>query len=489
MLQSLLKKFSFMRNNNYAQLFFTLLLLLSLLSCSNSGQNKTDDLLLIGIAEVDYTPSVGLDLAGNYRGDDYASRGIHDPLYARAIVTSDSKGEKAAILSVDIISLKKDAVDMMREYISSQIDIEPGNIMIHATHTHSGPRSDLNAPEAKDFLTKAASAVIDAYGKMKPTIISSGRTEEHNASYVRRVKFDDGTTHMTWEDPDPKRVVAELGEKDPEMITLSFMQNGKAVGGVVNFGCHATNLTGSNWLYSADFPGYIATTLKKEKGEDYVPMFLNGCCGNITQIDYNRGFISTHEECERHGTLLGKSALTAMNDESVVSTNNNVKVSKQMVPLKRMSISDEQLAWANEVMAKVEREGMPPIQQDGIPDASYAMRWIEMRNNQDVVDSLEVMVIGMGDLAFVGLPGEMFAEFGVMIKNASPFKNTIVMGLANDSRAYFPTKEAFNEGPEGFTPMIKGYEPTPGTTRYEIGAGETLSASAIEQLNNIYSNI
>ena len=40
--------------------------------------------LLLGYAEVDYTPSVGLDMEGNYRGDDYGSRGINDPLYAKA---------------------------------------------------------------------------------------------------------------------------------------------------------------------------------------------------------------------------------------------------------------------------------------------------------------------------------------------------------------------------------------------------------------------
>lgn len=479
MLHFKFKKRSFIINS------FVILLFTSLLACSQTEQKTSNDSILIGIAEVDYTPSVGLDLVGNYRGDDYASRGIHDPLYARAIVASDANGEKAAILSVDICNIGKEAVDMMREYISSEIDIDPANIIIHATHSHSGPKSNLDAPEAKDYLKKAASAVIEAYKNMKPTVISSGRTEEHEASYVRRVKFDDGTTHMTWEDPDPKRVVEQLGSKDPEMITVSFEQDGKTVGAIVNFGCHATNLTGSNWLYSADFPGYIAATLKKEKGDDFIPMFLNGCCGNITQIDYNRGFISTYEECERHGTLLGHSALTAMKDESVVSTN-NVKVSKLMVPLKRMTISDEQLGWANEVMAKVEKDGMPPIQQDGIPDATYAMRWIEMHKNQDVVDSLEVMVIGMGDLAFVALPGEMFAEFGVMVKDASPFKNTIVMGLANDACGYFPTEEAFTEGPEGFTPMITGYETTPGTTRYEIGAGEKLALSAIDQLKNIF---
>jgi len=60
------------------------------------------------------------------------------------------------------------------------------------------------------------------------------------------------------------------------------------------------------------------------------------------------------------------------------------------------------------------------------------------------------------------------------------------MGLTNDARGYFPTREAFTEGPEGFTPMITGYETTPGTSRYEIGAGEKLTASAISQLKKIY---
>ena len=109
-----------------------------------------------------------------------------------------------------------------------------------------------------------------------------------------------------------------------------------------------------------------------------------------------------------------------------------------------------------------------------------------MQKNQDVVDSLEVMVIRIGDVAFVGLPGEMFNELGVDIKTQSPCKNTIVTGLTNDSRSYFPTKVSFTQGPKGFTPMITGYETTPGSTRYEIGAGEKLAESAVNQLKRIF---
>ena len=46
-----------------------------LFSFSASNAQHIKSTLLIGIAEVNYTPEVGLDMAGNYRGNDYASRG------------------------------------------------------------------------------------------------------------------------------------------------------------------------------------------------------------------------------------------------------------------------------------------------------------------------------------------------------------------------------------------------------------------------------
>jgi hypothetical protein len=160
-----------------------------------------------------------------------------------------------------------------------------------------------------------------------------------------------------------------------------------------------------------------------------------------------------------------------------------------MVALSRINISDEQLEWAEKIMKKVEKEGMPPIQADGMPDAYYAKEWIEMRKNQDITDSVEVMVIRIGEIAFAGLPGEIFNEFGIDIKAKSPCKNTIVTSLTNDYRAYFPTLVSFTQGPEGFTPMITGYETTPGTTLYEPGSGEKMAESAISQLNRLFGVI
>lgn len=471
-------------NNNikFLRVYF-LLLCFSLPFITNAQQVKST--LLIGIAEVNYTPQVGLDMAGNYRGNDYASRGVHDSLYAKALVAANQKGEKVALLTVDICFIPKETIEMMRNYIAAHSTIKAENVMIMATHTHSGPVADINAPKVKEFLSKAASAVVEADKNLKPSVLSVGRSTEDRISHNRRLKCIDGTTHMCWERFQPGFVIGPWGPIDPEVITLSVKQDGKEKGAIVNFACHATTLTGNNWLYTADYPGYMAESIRRVKGNDFMPLFFNGTCGNVTQVDYRVGFPDTYQECQRIGYMLGVAALQAISNEKPVSSD-VLKVSKEMVPIKHLTITDEQYNWAQAIMKKVEKEGMPPAQADGIPDAQYAKDWLEMHKTQDKVDSLEVMVVRIGDAAFVGLPGEMFTEFGMDIKKQSPCSNTMVMGLTNDERGYFPTKVSFTQGPKGFTPMITGYETTPGTTKYEIGAGEKLTDSAIKQLKALF---
>lgn len=457
---------------------------LFLLNLAQSGAQVNT--LKIGYAEINYTPRVGLDMVGNYRGDDYASRGIHDSLYAKAIVAMGADGTKAAVVSVDICNIDKGAADYLREYVAAHSDIPATNVMIHATHTHSGPPSKLDAPEARMYLTKAVDAVLVANQRLKSTRLQVGRTTEDRVSHNRRLKAKDGTTHMVWETFEPGFIVESLGSIDPEMITVSLEQEGEIVGSIINFGCHPTTLTGNNWLYSADYPGYLTESVRKVKGQDFAAMFLNGTCGNVTQVDHEAGFIDTYQECQRIGYILGVAALEAMRQAKPLRDNATVRVSQEQVPLKKMTITDEQFAWATKVMERVAKEGMPPLQPDGIPDEVYAKMWVQMYHEQNEIDSLEVQVIQIGDLAIVGLPGEMFNEFGIYIKENSPFENTIVIGLANAAAGYFPTKISFTQGPPGFKPMITGYETTPGTTDYDIGAGEKLSESAVDQLRMLF---
>ncbi len=472
----------------FKSLLLIIVMAITLHAC-NEDSPKTDTAnsgLKIGQAEVDYTPEVGHGLVGNYRGDDYASRGVHDPLYGKAMVVEGSNGVKAALLTVDICYIPADMIALMRTHIASATDIAADHIMIHATHTHSGPPANIDSPDAEAYMKKAADAVIEAHKNLIASELKLGRTTEDRISHNRRLKAVDGTTHMVWEKFDPGFIERPLGGKDPELIALSIEQNGKTTGALVNFGCHPTTLTGNNWLYSADYPGYLTESVQKVKGNDFGVQFLNAPSGNITQVDYKVGFLDTFQECQRIGYLLGVAALEAMNDSSPATGDGTVNISTDKVPLKTIIISEEQKAWAEKVMERVAKEGMPELQPDGIPDELYAKRWLELYTKKDEIEELEVMALKIGDVAIVGLPGEMFNEFGIYIKENSPFKNTLVIGLTNGSYHYFPTEASFTQGPEGFTPMITGYETTPGTTDYEIGAGEKLAASGVAQLKVLF---
>ena len=63
----------------------------------------------------------------------------------------------------------------------------------------------------------------------------------------------------------------------------------------------------------------------------------------------------------------------------------------------------------------------------------------------DPTVDLNVVCVGFGDVAFVGLPGEPFTDIGREIKTASPFAMTLPCCNANGSEGYFPTDAALND--------------------------------------------
>jgi hypothetical protein len=88
----------------------------------------------------------------------------------------------------------------------------------------------------------------------------------------------------------------------------------------------------------------------------------------------------------------------------------------------------------------------------------------------------EVQVIALGDqLAWVALPGEIFVELGMAIKQASPFPYTIVAELANGSVGYVPSRKAYPEG---------AYEVV--SARCAAGSGEMLVDAALRMLKELH---
>jgi hypothetical protein len=281
---------------------------------------------------------------------------------------------------------------------------------------------------------------------------------------------------MNWERLDPDFVVEALGPIDDRLATLWIRHGAATTGVLVNFALHPAILAGDNWLYSADYPGYLAEALRRWVAPDLVTLFGNGCCGNVNHVDIRdplqgRGF----KMAERVGYMLAAAAAAA-HHAAVAVTAAPVRVSRQHVALPRMQITAEQARWSREVRARAAGQAAPG-QVDGLPDELYAQTWLEMFEKQEQPDAAEVMVLRLGDIGIVGLPGEVFCELGLAIRQASPAPHTLVVELANDAIGYLPTRRAFPAG---------GYETTPGSTLYEPGAGERLVDSAMQQLQTLF---
>ena len=72
--------------------------------------------------------------------------------------------------------------------------------------------------------------------------------------------------------------------------------------------------------------------------------------------------------------------------------------------------------------------------------------WQRRTGTRELVEAVEMQTMALGDVAFVGLPGELLSEFGHQIREQSPFPHNFIVELANGWHGYIPTEEAFQHG-------------------------------------------
>ncbi|MCX7825574.1 MAG: neutral/alkaline non-lysosomal ceramidase N-terminal domain-containing protein, partial [Verrucomicrobiae bacterium] len=110
--------------------------------------------LQAGCAVRDITPTKPSFLVG-YPHVARISTGVHDPLLASALYLAD--GETTLLLiGLDILFISQRSTAICREAISRATGIPAGNILISASHTHSGPVTNDQLAWAGDLLVPPA---------------------------------------------------------------------------------------------------------------------------------------------------------------------------------------------------------------------------------------------------------------------------------------------------------------------------------------------
>lgn len=102
----------------------------------------------------------------------------------------------------------------------------------------------------------------------------------------------------------------------------------------------------------------------------------------------------------------------------------------------------------------------------------------EMAPHQGEARHTRLQIIRLGDIAFVGIPGEMFGRLGLELRRRSPFRHTCIIGLANEQIGYIPDRKAYVDG---------GYQTWVGWhSKLEVGTGEAMVDEAVAILEELY---
>ena len=88
------------------------------------------------MAEINITPPVGHRMAGYF--DERFATGVHDPLKAKALVLQQG-GQEFVFVFCDLVGLSLNVTTNARATISRETGIPVSNIVMAATHSHTGP--------------------------------------------------------------------------------------------------------------------------------------------------------------------------------------------------------------------------------------------------------------------------------------------------------------------------------------------------------------
>ncbi|MDP3684641.1 MAG: hypothetical protein Q8S01_11995, partial [Ignavibacteria bacterium] len=327
------------------------------------------------------------------------------------------------------------------------------NIVIWATHTHSGPDTCMCMTEGivdlindyLDELTKRVVAgVTGVNNNYNAVLLKAGKTSVSDLSFNRRLVKNDGSVVMNFEEFETADITGTTGPIDKDLISLSIWdEDNNLFSLLVNFTLHPAVLVGYKWLISRDFIHYLDEYILNTFGSPTVTLFTNGAEGNINHLNFNDpNQLRNFDETERIGAKLGAYVYDSIENSSVL--NGKIQFISEKVTIPLREITEQEKQWADIV---IERDkDLVEDMLDGIPDKTYAKMIKAMLERPDKEFETVLQGLAIGNFAFVTFPGEVYVEFGLQVKKLSPYKNTMIIGLANSYSGYIPKEEAFSQG-------------------------------------------
>jgi neutral ceramidase len=379
-------------------------------------------MIIAGAACVDITPPYGLLMAG-YAARTEPSIGMHDPLTVRAVVVNDT-----AVVSVDVVGLHEE----MTARIRKRCKLPDDSVIVAAVHTHGAPvsmRGRLGAVADSAFLRRiedgAVEAIDIALARSRPAQIMAGMGADPDVARNRR--HDDGPL-------DRSLPVVRIRDEAGDCIAV-----------IASYACHPVVLGADNRLLTADYPHYVRERLEAAH-PGAVAVFLTGCTG-----DANNGHPAhaswtlaanaerTFATAEQLGGRIAEAALAAPEQQQgkeIRAANADVVLS--LTRLEQEPLPELAQRWRGELASA------DPVR------ATILGCWIDWAERFDGVAPGQwtgrVTVLDWGGVPIVALPGEIFAETGLSIREACAGRPALIVSYAEGTPGYIPPVSEFAFG-------------------------------------------
>ena len=399
--------------------------------------------LQVGTATANITPPLGVNLSGSFLPR--AAENVIDELHAKALVVANGDTTLAVVVC-DLIAMTRARMDTIKERAEQMSGVPASNTFISCTHAHSAPAPCwvLGVPPEEEYMDWACLKIADSVA------LASRRLQDAQAGaavgsipdqvFNRRWWLKDGTVKMNPGNENPD-LVRPAGPTDPQLSILAFeTPDREPLALLANYALHYVGAGYANSI-SADYFGIFSESMKRMMGADFLAVMSNGCCGDINNIDYSRPrhplYAIPRAKTQQVADICAAEAVRLWKEDAQMQPDIPLAVASREVDVAKRHIPSDELEQARAAVA----------QGGDLTDRDYFWHWQKVKVSElpDTFPTL-LQALRIGDVGIVGLPGEIFVEIGLQIKERSPFAVTMPIELANGYLGYTCTDRSLIEG-------------------------------------------
>ncbi len=408
------------------------------------------------------------------------STGVHDDLLASVLVLRDG-AETVVLAALDLLMIEPPFARELRRSVAEAVGCREACVLISCTHTHSGPVTSRLVGWSAD-----------------PTIPAP------DASYLERVRVQlcDAArqavdalcpAELVWTNADATGVggnrLADDGVTDPAcgLLAIRSRSDHQPLAAVLIYGMHPTILHEDSTLVSADFPYYARRHLQEHLGARIPVLYHTAPAGNQSPRRFVNG--QTFAEAERLGRKLGAAVASAWDQCAPADWCPEVRLGGLLhgitLPQRKMGALAEAEQLLEAYRSRYEqlvREGAPRVEVRTAECSVFGaegMLALARAAADGTLDArlrdytpVDVQALRIGQTAVIGLPGELFTEYSLMLKRRAAVPTYAISLVNGELQGYIVTPQAARAG---------GYEATNAVFAPEAGDLLVEAACALVQ--------